>query len=269
MKISTIKHGRWAFLPLVVFLLALGTEGCKKHKAEIAPEVASSDEALFKLGEAQIKKDTEKALLYLRQVIDSFPKSFYAQRAKLLIADAYFRKGDEGNMILAAQEYREFIKAYPYSPSAAYCQYQIGMTFYKKALKPGRDQTKTIQSLAEFKKVVTDYPASEQAKLAQEKISDCEERLASHNFGIGKQYYNQGAVKASTDRLTELLTNYPNFSGMDGVYFYLADSYFKWAKYDQAVPYFTKLISDYPKSKHAKKAQERMAEIEKLPKPKK
>ena len=115
---------------MLSFSLALVFPACKKKNVEVAPEISSSDEALFKLGEAEIKKDTEKALLYLRQVIDSFPKSFYAQRAKLLIADAYFKKGDEGNMILAAAEYREFINLYPYSPSAAYCQYQIGMSFF-------------------------------------------------------------------------------------------------------------------------------------------
>ncbi|RPI98797.1 MAG: outer membrane protein assembly factor BamD, partial [Candidatus Aminicenantes bacterium] len=86
---------------LIPTLLLLGlVTGCGKKSVEIAPDLASSDEALYKLGEQSLKKDTEKALLYLRQVIDSFPKSFYAQRAKLLIADAYFRKGDESNMIL-------------------------------------------------------------------------------------------------------------------------------------------------------------------------
>ncbi len=38
------------------------------------------------------KKDAEKARLYFRQVIESFPKSFYAQRAKLAMADSYFAK---------------------------------------------------------------------------------------------------------------------------------------------------------------------------------
>ena len=112
-------------LPLLALALSVSlaiVAGCRKAPVQIAPEVAASDEALYKLGEAAIKRDTEKGLLYLRQLIDSFPKSFYAQRAKLLIADTYFKKGDEGNMILAAAEYREFIKSYPYSPSAAYCQ---------------------------------------------------------------------------------------------------------------------------------------------------
>lgn len=50
---------------------------------------------------------------------------------------------------------------------------------------------------------------------------------------------------------------------MDRVYFYLGDSYYRSKQIDEAVPYFTKLISDFPKSKYAKKAIKRMKEIEK------
>jgi len=236
--------------------------GCKKTPVQISPDIAASDEALYKHGEAAIKKDTEKGMLYLRQVIDSFPKSFYAQRAKLLIADTYFKKGDEANMILAAAEYREFIKSYPYSPSAAYCQYQIGMSFYKKITKEGRDQTKTSQALAEFKKVVADFPASDQAKDAQEKIKDCEEKLASLEAGIGVQYADMRAFKAAANRLNDVMTTYPNYSHMDVVYYYIGYSYLRMNAADRAVPYFTKLLSDYPKSKLVKKATQRLKDIE-------
>ena len=250
---------------LIPTLLLLGlVTGCGKKSVEITPDLASSDEALYKLGEQSLKKDTEKALLYLRQVIDSFPKSFYAQRAKLLIADAYFRKGDESNMILAAAEYREFIRSYPYSPSAAYSQYQIAMTFYKKMLKPGRDPSKTIQALAEFKKVVTDYPASDQAKDAQEKIKECEERLASHSAEIAIGYFQRRGYMAAISRLTEIMTTYPNYTGLDSVYFYLGDCHFMIRQYDQSAPFFTKVISDYPNSKLAKTATKRLQEIPKL-----
>ena len=253
----------------LVLALLLSAAACgKKAQIEIAPEIASSDEALFKLGEEAIKKDEEKGMLFLRQLMDSFPKSFYAQRAKLLIADAYFKKADEGNLILAASEYREFINLYPFSPSAAYCQYQIGMTFFKKVLKPGRDQSKTTQALAEFKKTVATYPTSDQAKTAQEKIKDCEERLAEHQFLIGSQYLGSRAYKAATSRLAEILTVYPNFSGMDRVYFALGEAYFLGQKTAEAVPYFTKLVSDYAKSELAGKAQERLKEIEAMPKAK-
>src|SRR4030066_404246 len=131
---------------LIALLGGLGAWTGKEKPVEIAPEIAASDEALYKAGQEIMKKDAEKARLYFRQVIDSFPKSFYAQRAKLAIADSYFEKGDESSMILAASEYREFIQLYPYSPSASYAQYRIAMTFFRKALKPGRDQTKTNQA---------------------------------------------------------------------------------------------------------------------------
>jgi outer membrane protein assembly factor BamD len=255
-----------AALPLLVaFALAAG---CKKAPVQIPPEVASSDEALFKLGEQTIKKDQEKGLLYLRQVIDSFPKSFYAQRAKLLIADSYFAKGDEGSMILAAAEYREFIKSYPYSPSAAYCQYQIAMSYYKKAPKAGRDPSKTIQALAEFKKTVADFPASDQAKAAQDKIQECEEKLASHVTGIAKVYVRQKAYKAAVSRLSDVMTTYPNYTGMDEVYYYIGLCYFRVGALDEAAPYLTKLNTDYPKSGFVKKATKILKQIEILKKAK-
>lgn len=260
------KHAKMktlaALLPLLI-MLGLAA-GCHKKTVEITPDLSSSDEALYRLGEAEMKKDTEKAILYLRQIMDSFPKSFYAQRAKLLIADAYFRKGDDSNLILAAAEYREFIRTYPYSPSAAYSQYQVAMTFYKKILKPGRDQSKTTQALAEFKKVITDFPASDQAKTAQEKIKDCEERLAAHSAEIAIGYNKRRAYRASISRLSEIMTSYPDYSHLEEIYYYLGDCHFMMRLYDQAVPFFTKVITDYPAVALAKAATKRLAEIEKL-----
>jgi outer membrane protein assembly factor BamD len=246
-----------------LLLVLIAGLACKKHPLEIDPSIASSDEGLFKMGEQFIKKDPEKARLYLRQVIDSFPKSFYAQRAKLAIADSYYYQGDEGSMILAASEYREFISLFPLSPSAPYAQYQIAMTFFEKSLKPGRDQTKTEQALTEFRQVVNKYPLSEEAAMAREQIEVCEQRLAEHSLGIAILYYKRRAYRATIDRLKGILSNYPSFTKLDEVFFYLGDSYYKSNQIEESIPFFTKLISDYPQSKFADKAQERMEEIEK------
>jgi outer membrane protein assembly factor BamD len=250
----------------LIAVIGLAAAGCKSKKAQLAPEIASSDEALFKEAEKYLKKDPEKARLYLRQVIDSFPRSFFAQRAKLAVADSYFTEGDEGNMVLAAAEYREFISLYPFSPSASYAQYRVGLCFFDKSLRAGRDPSKTIQSLAEFKKVLSQYPLSEEAKLARDRIANCEERMAEHEYQIGYLYYRIGAYKASKIRLMEILTNYPLYPGLDKVYYYLGDSYFQSEANEQAAPYFTKLVSDHPKSKFALKAQKRLKQIESAPK---
>ncbi|MFC2160879.1 outer membrane protein assembly factor BamD [Acidobacteriota bacterium] len=252
------------FITFIALLMVMIGTGCRGKETEITPDLASSAENLFQQGEQYAKKDPEKARVYFRQVIDSFPKSFFAQQAKLAIADSYYDKGDEGSMIIAASEYREFIILFPLSPSAAYAQYQLAMTFFRKALSPGRDQTKTKQALAEFKKVVTNFPLSEQVAESRKKIMECEERLAAHALTIGVHYYKVFALKASTIRLTEILTEYPYFSKMDKVYYYLGDSYFKWEKFEEGTPFLRKLITDYPESKYTKRATKRLKEMEKM-----
>jgi outer membrane protein assembly factor BamD len=251
------------FLAILILFVIFAVPACKKKTLQIDPEIASSDEALFRTGEQFIKKDPEKARLYLRQVIDSFPKSFYAQRAKLAIADSYFYQGDEGSMIMAASEYRDFISNFPLSPSAPYAQLQIALSYFEKILKPGRDQTKTEQALQEFRRLVTDYPLSEQAKISREKIKICEDYLAEHTLSIGKLYFKRKAYRATVSRLKDILSNYPAYSGLDEVFFVLGESYYKMDQIEESIPYYTKLISDYPQSKYAEKAQERMREIEK------
>ena len=136
------------------------------------------------------------------------------------------------------------------------------MTSYKKILKPGRDQSRTLQALTELKKVIADYPASDQAKAAQDKIRDCEERLALHNSEIAKLYYRRRAVRAAISRFTEIMSLYPGYSRLDEVYFYLGDCHFLMNQFDQAKPFFTKVVTDYSGRKTAKKAASRLAEIE-------
>ncbi len=255
---------KYCIYTLCLLLVIASGAGCGSKKVEIDPD-ATSDQELFELGEQSIDRDPEKGRLYLRQVIDSFPRSFYAQRSKLLIADSYFKQGDEGSMIIAASEYREFISLFPYSPSAAYAQYRIALSFFEKALKAGRDQSKTEQALVEFRQVISKYPFSEEAEQARENVLACEERLAQHSFTIAYHYYKRNAYKAAVSRLTEILTEFPNFSEMDRAYFFLAEAYFKGNMIDQSVPYFQKLISDYPNSKYSGLAVKRMSEIEKIP----
>jgi len=250
------------FVAIVVVLMIAVAAGCSKKQAVISPDQAGSDEALYKQGEQLMKRNPEKALILFRQVMESFPKSFYAQRAMLAIADTYYQKKDEGNLILAAAQYRSFLGLYPTSPSAPLAQYRVGLCSFNKMLKPGRDQTKTNEALAEFKKTVSMFPLTEEAESSRAKIQECENRLAEHLFLIGEHYYKRKAFKPAINRLAEILTTYPLYPGMDKVYFTLADSHFKSGKLDDARPYFTKIVTDYAKSKYASKSQKKLKEIE-------
>jgi outer membrane protein assembly factor BamD len=60
------------------------------------------------------------------------------------------------------------------------------------------------------------------------------------------------------------MTTYPEYSKLYEIYFYLGDSHFMMRQYDQAVPFFTKVVTDYPGKKVAKWAAGKLEEIEKL-----
>ena len=146
--------------------------------------------------------------------------------------------------------------------------------FYSISVDPKND---TPAALTEFKKVITDFPGSDQSKEAQDKVKACEERLAGHGFEIAYGYYRRKAFRAAISRLSEIMNLYPNYSALDRVYYTLGDCYFLMNILDQAVPYFSKVVTDYPGQKTAESASKRLAEIEKLkknppspkPKPKK
>ncbi|MBN1937949.1 MAG: outer membrane protein assembly factor BamD [Candidatus Aminicenantes bacterium] len=243
-------------------LLAAAACTPQRKQIVIPPDIATSDEALFREGERLMKRDPERALLYFRQIQESFSRSFFAQRAMLAIGDTYFEQGDEANLILAAAQYRSFLNLYPTSPSAPLAQYRVALCSYEGMLKPGRDQTKTETALAEFKKTMQMFPLSEEAKLAREKAGECENRLAEHLFGIGDYYRKAKAYKAAIVRYNEILLKYPLYPQMEKVYFGIGESFFLWKKPTEAVPYFTKLVTDYAKSKYGKIAQKRLKEIE-------
>jgi outer membrane protein assembly factor BamD len=59
------------------------------------------------------------------------------------------------------------------------------------------------------------------------------------------------------------MTSYPDYSRLEDIYYYLGDCHFKMRQYDQAVPFFTKVITDYPGIALAKEATKRLLEIEK------
>ena len=95
----------------------------------------------------------------------------------------------------------------------------------------------------------------------QDRIKDCEERLAGHNAEIAIGYCKRKAYRASVNRLTEIMTTYPAYSRLDEVYFYLGEAHLRMNLLDQAAPYFTKVLSDYPATKLAKTAAKRLTEI--------
>ncbi|MFI5176743.1 MAG: outer membrane protein assembly factor BamD, partial [Terriglobia bacterium] len=99
------------------------------------------------------------------------------------------------------------------------------MTNYRQMEKPDRDRTQARAAEEEFKFMLAQYPKSQYAPEAQQKLREVQEVLAEGNFQVGRQYYLRHSYRAAVDRFKETLQKYPDYSGQDRALWLLAESY--------------------------------------------
>ena len=59
----------------------------------------------------------------------------------------------------------------------------------------------------------------------------------------------------------DVLTDDPEYTGRDAVYFHLAESYVKIKQQAQALPYYERLVQEFEQSEHLVDARKRIVEI--------
>lgn len=232
-----------------ILLLPLFISCHKQNSIQINPMETGSDRSMYDIAVKRIRKDPEKARLLFQEIMQIFPDSIYATRAKLGIADSYYREKDSSSLLMAAQEYQEFVNLYPYSPDAVYAKFQIGMCYFKQMKKPGCDQTNTFETIKRFEQMVQQYPDTPEAEKSKKIIQQARQVLALHFFRIGYYNYKLHAYIGAIDRFKQVMDEYPDFVHNDKLFFFVGKSYLAMNKLDSALSFFQRVVSDFPKSK--------------------
>ena len=220
------------------------------------------DKFLFDKGDTALKaKKWITAREYFKQVVETYTQSPYRPDAKLAVGDTYLEEGGADNLVLAMNEFREFLTFYPMNRRADYAQYKLGMTHFKQMRQSERDQSETHDAIRDFQTLIARYPASPLLPQAQARLRESLDRASRADYLVGVFYYRSKWYPGSIDRLSALLKNDPGYSNRDAVYFYLAESYVKINRKAQALPYYDKLVTEFPKSEHLQNAQKRIAEL--------
>ena len=220
------------------------------------------DKFLYDKGDTALKaKKWLTAREYFKQVVETYTQSPYRPDAKLAVGDTYLEEGGADNIVLAMSEYREFLSFYPTNRRADYAQYKLGMTHFRQMRAPERDQTETRDAIREFQNFIVRYPMSPLMTDAQARLREAKDRIGKADFQIGLFYYRQKWWPGSIDRLSTLLKTDPEYSSRGEVYFYLAESYIKIKRQAQALPYYEKLVNEFPKDEHLQDARKRIAEL--------
>ena len=234
----------------------------KKKKVDKSTETTNTvepDKQLYDKAIEDIKHGKhEIGRLSLQTLINTYPDSEYLAKAKLAIADSYYKEGGTSNITQAVNGYKDFIVFFPFLPEAAYAQAQVAMCHFNEMPKPDRDNAHAKAAEEEFQTFLTKYPKDPLAPEAQQHLREVQEVLAEGQFRIGYYYYVKQDKRAAAGRLIPLTKRYPLYSKTDTALWMLADVFEKSERKDIAGNYYAQIIKNYPLSKYVDGSKEKL-----------
>jgi outer membrane protein assembly factor BamD len=237
----------------------------KKDTPASAPATdnsAAPDKVLYDRAQLDIKKGRhEVGRLDLQTLINTYPDSEYLAKAKLAIADSYYKEGGSANLTQAIAGYKDFIVFFPFLPEAPYAQIQVAMTHYKEMAKPDRDRTEGKAAEEEFQTFLAKYPSDPLARKAEQHLREVQEVLAEGDFRIGYYYYVKGDRRAAAGRLLAVTKRYPLYSNSDEALWMLGDIFEKSERKEIASVYYSRIVRDYPLSSRAGDAKNKLVAL--------
>jgi outer membrane protein assembly factor BamD len=244
---------------LLVSTLACASSG---RRQTVPAGTIEPDKFLYDKGIAALNaKKWLTAREFLKQVVENYTGSTFRPDAKLGVGDTYLGEGSNEALVLAINEFREFLTFYPTNRRADYAQYKLGLAHFKQMRKPLRDQTETRETIRELETFVQRYPNSELMSEVQARLREAHDRLSESDYLVGYFYYRQRWYPGAVDRFRTVLKDDPQFTNRDAVYYYLAGALVKVKREAEALPYYEKIVQEFERSEYQQEAQKRIAEL--------
>lgn len=243
-------------LPGCVLFVQRGTTN------NLLPTGQQPDKILYEKSIAAIKHGRyDVGRLTLQALLNTYPDSEYLAKAKLAIANSYYRQGGVAGLTEAESEYKDFITFFPTAPEAPMAQYRVAMAHFRLMGKPDRDLTQARLAQAEFKEFLLKYSDSPLMPRAKARLREVQEVLAEGEFEVAQFYYEKHANPGAKSRFLQVVNDYPSFSKADEACWYLARTYDRLNEPKKALPYYGRILKYYPLSPMAPKAKEELASL--------
>ena len=199
-----------------------------KYNPLIGKDEQLPDKQLYDKAMAQIHSGHyDIGRLDLQTLLDTYPDSQYMMRAKLAVADAWYKEGGSAALTEAEQEYKDFITFFPNVPEAAEAQLRVGDIYFKQMDVPDRDYAKGTHAEEEYRTMLKQYPDAP-AKLvdeARQKLREVQEVMAEREAELGAFYASHSNWPASIARYQTVIDTYPLYSHMDDTLIGMGDDY--------------------------------------------
>jgi outer membrane protein assembly factor BamD len=184
--------------------------------------VKNSPEALYVRGSTKFHDgDYKKARECFTRLKDEYPLHNLAILAELGIGDSFYV---DKEFVEAESAYSDFLSMHPTNENIPYVLYQMGMCHYNLMGTIDRDQTETIKARKEFERIIISFPDSKFSLAAEKLLRDCKQKIAEHEFYIGKFYFRQKKYQAALSRFENIVSNFANIGLNYKIEYYLDET---------------------------------------------
>jgi outer membrane protein assembly factor BamD len=250
----------------VTLAVGCGTTDASKKVVRTGPrdeakELAAEANTSLVKGEKALKdKDYLDAERLFEYVKSKYPFSEAAREAELRLADTDF---DRDRLPEARDRYQNFVKLHPTHPKVDYAAFRMALTHYKEMpgdffLVPSsteKDQTDIRGAYKAINEFVRQYPDSKMFPEAKKMLDDTRSRLAEHELYVAGFYAKREKWAAVASRLENVVEKYPGGGQDEKALFQLHNVYLKLKNPERAQEALRRIISRFPGSSAAARAQ--------------
>lgn len=239
---------------VMVLLLA----GCnlfgqpKIKEEEIIPPDTLYQQALSEM-DAQRYMTAIKTLEKLER---QHPYSEFNEKAKLMQVYGNYRIGKFDEAIMAADRY---LALYPGSKETAYVLYLKGNSYFGQIKDITRDQKISQQANEVYALLISNYPKSDYAKDAKDKMTIGVDQMAGKEMSVGRYYLGQGQYAAAINRFKVVATQYETSTHVEEALYRLTEANLALGLTSEAATAAAVLGHNYPQSKWYKQAYDLLA----------
>lgn len=161
----------------------------------------------------------------------------------------------------ALVNYQVISKDYPNSPLAIISQYKTGICYRELSQKAELDQEYSDKAIQIFEDLVESNSESEYIDSSQAQLKSLKNKLAEKEFKNGLLYYKINQYKSAEIYFKEVILNYFQSDWVDRSFYYLAMTYLKIDKTDDAEILLQRLIHEFKNSRYIKKSEAQLKKI--------
>jgi outer membrane protein assembly factor BamD len=248
----------------VALLAALTvSSGCRKkvYENKIQKDTQQPDKVLYDSSIDDIEHGRfERARLTLQTLMNTYDTSEYLAKAKLAMADSWYREGGSRGFSQAEAEYKDFILFYKNMEEAAEAKMKICKMQFGQMDKSDRDPHHALRAQEECKDVLLEFPNSKHAVEAAQLLRDVQEVLADEEYRVQTFYAKKGSFPASANRGQALTDQFPLYSHAPEANWMLADAYQHLGDRfeNQQAAAYAKIVQEYPLAPQAESAKLRL-----------